>query len=79
MFEVAQFAAIVTPPQVAILATGRAIDKPVVRRGKVVVRRMMAATISADHRALDGASTSRFLGTLKGLLEEPEIWAPGAS
>ena len=78
MFEVSQFTAIVTPPQVAILATGRGYERPVVRDGQVVVRRVMNATLSSDHRAVDGAGAARFLGTLKGLLEDPGPWAPGA-
>jgi pyruvate dehydrogenase E2 component (dihydrolipoamide acetyltransferase) len=78
MFEVTQFTAIVTPPQVAILATGRGYERPVVRDGQVVVRRVLQATISADHRAVDGAGAARFLGTLKDLLEAPAGWAPGA-
>jgi pyruvate dehydrogenase E2 component (dihydrolipoamide acetyltransferase) len=78
MFEVTQFTAIVTPPQVAILATGRGYERPVVRDGQVVVRRVMQATISADHRAVDGAGAARFLATLKDLLEAPAGWAPGA-
>jgi pyruvate dehydrogenase E2 component (dihydrolipoamide acetyltransferase) len=78
MFEVTQFTAIVTPPQVGILATGRAYERPVVRDGGIVVRRIMTATLSADHRAVDGAAAARFLGTLKALLEAPGPWAPGA-
>jgi pyruvate dehydrogenase E2 component (dihydrolipoamide acetyltransferase) len=78
MFEVTQFTAIVTPPQVAILATGRGYERPVVRDGQLVVRRVLQATISADHRAVDGAGAARFLGTLKDLLESPAGWAPGA-
>ena len=78
MFEVSQFTAIVTPPQVAILATGRAYDRPVVRAGEIVIRRIMQATLSADHRALDGAGVALYLGTLKKLIEAPEAWAPGA-
>lgn len=78
MFEVSQFTAIVTPPQVAILATGRSYERPVVRGGEVVIRRIMQATLSADHRAVDGAGAARFLGTLKTLVEAPAPWAPGA-
>jgi len=78
MFDVAQFTAIVTPPQVAILATGRAYERPVVRDREVVVRRIMSATLSADHRVLDGAGAARFLGTFKQFVESPAGWAPGA-
>ena len=75
MFEVTAFTAIVTPPQVAILATARTVERPVVRNGEVVVRRVMTATLSADHRVVDGAGGAAFLGTLKGLVEAPADWA----
>jgi pyruvate dehydrogenase E2 component (dihydrolipoamide acetyltransferase) len=78
MFEVSQFTAIVTPPQVAILATGRGYERPVVREGQIVVRRVLNATLSADHRAVDGAGVARFLGTFKALVEASGSWAPGA-
>jgi pyruvate dehydrogenase E2 component (dihydrolipoamide acetyltransferase) len=71
MFEVSQFTAIITPPQVAILATGKIEPRAVVREGAVVARPMMTATLSSDHRAVDGAGAARFLGTLKGLVEAP--------
>ena len=74
MFDVTQFTAIVTPPQVAILATGRTQPRAVVRDGSVVARNTMEATVSADHRAVDGAAAARFLGTLRGLVEQPDAW-----
>ncbi len=78
MFDVSQFTAIITPPQVAILATARTAERPVVRDGAVVVRRMMTATLSSDHRVVDGVGAARFLGTLKGLLEAPGDWHAAA-
>ncbi len=81
MFAVTAFTAIVTPPQVSILATAATEPRAVVRDGEVVVRRMMTATMSCDHRVVDGASAARFLETLKARLEEPAGWAfpgPGA-
>jgi pyruvate dehydrogenase E2 component (dihydrolipoamide acetyltransferase) len=72
MFDVSQFTAIVVPPQVAILATGRTIDRPVVVDGEIVARPVLAATVSADHRALDGADVAVFLESFKSLLEAPE-------
>jgi pyruvate dehydrogenase E2 component (dihydrolipoamide acetyltransferase) len=71
MFEITAFTAIVTPPQVAILATARTVERAVVRDGQVAIRRIMTATLSADHRVVDGAAGAAFLGTLKGLIEEP--------
>jgi pyruvate dehydrogenase E2 component (dihydrolipoamide acetyltransferase) len=76
MFDVSAFTAIITPPQVAILATGRTGPRPVVRHGEVVVRQVMTTTVSADHRAVDGAGAARFLGTLKERLEAPKAQAP---
>jgi pyruvate dehydrogenase E2 component (dihydrolipoamide acetyltransferase) len=74
MFDVTQFTAIITPPQVAILATGKTEARAVVMDGKVVVGQRMTATISADHRALDGAAAARFLGTLGATLKRPDTW-----
>lgn len=75
MFDVTQFTAIVTPPQVAILATAKTVERAVVRDGQVVVGRVMTATLSSDHRVVDGVGAARFLATLKGLLEAPADWA----
>ena len=75
MFDVTSFTAIITPPQVAILATARTVERPVVRDGAVVIRPIMGATLSSDHRVVDGVGAARFLGTLKGLLEAPGDWA----
>lgn len=75
MFDVTQFTAIITPPQVAILATAKTVERPVVRGREVVVRRVMSATLSSDHRVVDGVGAARFLATLKGLLEAPADWA----
>jgi pyruvate dehydrogenase E2 component (dihydrolipoamide acetyltransferase) len=71
MFDVTSFAAIVTPPQVAILATGKTSRLPRYDGDELVARSVLTATMSADHRAVDGADVGRFLGTLKGALESP--------
>lgn len=73
--EVSAFTAIITPPQVAILAVARTEPRPVVRDGAVVVRRMVTATLSTDHRAVDGAAAARFLTDLKARLEAPTAWS----
>lgn len=72
-FGVREFSAIINPPQVAILAVGAAEKRAVVRDDHVVARTMMTLTLSADHRAVDGASAAEFLRTLKGMLEEPAM------
>jgi pyruvate dehydrogenase E2 component (dihydrolipoamide acetyltransferase) len=66
MFDVTAFTAIVTPPQVAILATARAVERWTGARST----RMLTATLSADHRAVDGVDAARFLETFKRTLED---------
>ena len=75
MFDVTAFTAIVTPPQVAILATARTEPRAVVRDGAVTVRQLMTATLSSDHRVVDGVGAARFLETFKGLVQAPDAWA----
>jgi pyruvate dehydrogenase E2 component (dihydrolipoamide acetyltransferase) len=71
---VTSFTAIITPPQVAILATGATEPRPVVRDGGVVVRRIMSATLSSDHRAVDGAGAARVLADLQERLANTAGW-----
>lgn len=71
---VTSFTAIITPPQVAILATGATEARAVVRDGEVVVRRMMSATLSSDHRAVDGAGAARLLNDLQERLSTAADW-----
>lgn len=73
MYGVERFFAVLNPPQVAILATGAIGDHPVVEAGEVVVRPRMEMTLSCDHRAVDGATASEFLRTVRELLEEPGL------
>jgi pyruvate dehydrogenase E2 component (dihydrolipoamide acetyltransferase) len=71
MFGIRQFDAILNMPEVGILAVGSAEKRPVVEGDKLVVGTVMTVTLTADHRAVDGATAAEFLQTLKGLLEEP--------
>ncbi|HSJ73516.1 MAG TPA: dihydrolipoamide acetyltransferase family protein, partial [Miltoncostaeaceae bacterium] len=71
MFGIDRFTAIINPPEAAILAVGRAAERPVVREGEVVVREMMTLTLSVDHRAVYGADGAVFLGRVAELLERP--------
>ena len=71
MFDVASFTAIIVSPQVAVLAVGSVQPKPVVQNGQVVVRQMMSATLSTDHRAANGAESAQFAGEVKRMLENP--------
>jgi pyruvate dehydrogenase E2 component (dihydrolipoyllysine-residue acetyltransferase) len=71
MHPIEEFAAVINPPQAAVLAVGSLADRAVVRDGKVVARPTMRMTLSSDHRVIDGAEAAQFLTTLKGLLESP--------
>jgi len=71
MFGIEEFTAIINPPESAILAVGGIVETPVVVDGAVVVRPRMRVTMSCDHRVIDGAQGSRYLQTLKAMLEEP--------
>ena len=71
MFDVSTFVAIIQPPQSAILAVGTVAKRPVVRDDDIVIRQTMNATISADHRVVDGAEGAQFLIEVKQALENP--------
>jgi len=71
MFGIRQFEAIVNPPQVAILAVGAIRTEAIFdARGGVMPTRMLSATLSADHRATDGAEAAGFLKTFKDIVED---------
>lgn len=71
MYPVEHFTAVINPPQAAILATSAIKERPTVRDGQMVISRTMMATLSCDHRVLDGATAAQFLEELKNLLENP--------
>ncbi len=71
MFEVENFAAIINPPEAAILAVGSARQVPVVEDGQIKVGWRMKATLSVDHRVSDGAEAAQFMQALAKYLEEP--------
>ena len=71
MYPVEHFTAVINPPQAAILATSAIKERPTVRDGQIVISRTMMATLSCDHRVLDGATAAQFLEELKNLLENP--------
>jgi pyruvate dehydrogenase E2 component (dihydrolipoamide acetyltransferase) len=75
MFDVDEFIAVINPPQVAILAIGSVQETPVVKNAEVVVGHRMKITLSADHRALDGAEVATFLQSVKKYLENPMLLA----
>ncbi len=71
MFGIHEFTAIINPPEAGILAVGGVEETPVVVDGELVVRPRMRVTMSCDHRVIDGAQGSRYLQTLRAMLEEP--------
>jgi len=71
MFGVREFAAVINPPQGAILAVGAGEERPVVRDGQLAVARVMTVTLSADHRVVDGAVGAQWLQSFKGYIEAP--------
>lgn len=72
MLGVESFAALVTPPQAAVLAVGTVQGEVIVdEQGEPAVAPIMRVTLSADHRILDGADAADFLDTLKSYLEAP--------
>jgi pyruvate dehydrogenase E2 component (dihydrolipoamide acetyltransferase) len=76
MFGVDHFTAIINPPNAAILAVGRAVEKPFVEHDDegepyLVVGHEMSMTMSSDHRIIDGAMAAQYLSTVKELLENP--------
>jgi len=72
MLGVESFSAIITPPQVAVLAVGTVKGEVVVdEQGEPGIAPILRLTLSADHRSLDGADAAEFLATLKSYLEAP--------
>lgn len=71
MFGIKAFDAIINPPQAAILAIGAGEKRPILLNDDVVTATMLTATMSCDHRVIDGATGARFMQTLKELLEHP--------
>lgn len=72
MLGVDNFIAIINPPQSAILAVGRVAPRVVADDGMFAIRSLMTATLSADHRVVDGAIAARFLQQVKQYLEKKE-------
>jgi pyruvate dehydrogenase E2 component (dihydrolipoamide acetyltransferase) len=71
MFGVSHFAAVINPPEAAILAVGAVQRVPVVRGDAVVPGHVLKVTMSCDHRVVDGAVAAHFLATLRDTIEHP--------
>jgi len=73
MFDVENFTAIINPGQGGILAVSSVKEQPVVQKGQIVIGSVMKATVSVDHRIIDGVMASRFLKHFKEALEMPAL------
>ena len=71
MFGIKEFAAVINPPQSAILAVGAGEQRAIVKDGEIAVATMMNVTLSADHRIVDGALGAEWLQLFKGFVENP--------
>jgi pyruvate dehydrogenase E2 component (dihydrolipoamide acetyltransferase) len=71
MYGIANFQAVINPPQAGILAIGAIAETPVVRDGQIATAHLMGVTLACDHRVLYGADGALFLGRVRALLEEP--------
>ena len=71
MFGIEEFAAVINPPEGALLAVGSIRDAVVVRDGELAAGKRMKLTLSCDHRVVDGAVGARFLQELQRLLQAP--------
>jgi pyruvate dehydrogenase E2 component (dihydrolipoamide acetyltransferase) len=73
MLGVDSFTAIINPQECAILAVGRVAERVVADHGMFAIKPLMTATLSADHRVIDGAIGARFLREVKHILEKGEF------
>ena len=71
MFGIKHFTAVINPPQSSILAVGAGEKRIVVKDGAPAVAQVMTATLSCDHRVLDGALGAELVAAFKGLIENP--------
>ena len=71
MFGIREFAAVINPPQGAILAVGAGEQRAVVKNGELAIATVMSVTLSADHRIVDGALGAQWMQVFKGLIENP--------
>ena len=71
MFGIREFTSIINQPNSAILSVGAIVEKPVVKKGNIVVGHTMTVTLACDHRTVDGATGAQFLQTLGQYIEQP--------
>lgn len=74
MFGLDSFTAVINPPQAGILALGAVQEIPAVHEGNILPRPLLKATLSADHRLVDGIIAAQFLANWRELLESPSAF-----
>jgi pyruvate dehydrogenase E2 component (dihydrolipoamide acetyltransferase) len=77
MYDIDAFTPIINLPECAILGIGRIVSRPVVvdeETESIAVRKMVALSLTFDHRVVDGAPAARFLKRIKQFVEQPLIW-----
>ena len=77
MYEIDAFTPIINPPQCAILGLGRIVARPMVvdeDAGTIAVCKMLALSLTFDHRLVDGGPAARFLQRIKQFVERPVVW-----
>ncbi len=77
MYDIDAFTPIINLPECAILGIGRIVARPVVvdeEAETVAVRKMVALSLTFDHRVVDGAPAARFLKRIKQFVEQPLVW-----
>ncbi|MCC2957503.1 2-oxo acid dehydrogenase subunit E2 [Massilia sp. IC2-477] len=62
---------VINRPEVAIIGTNRIVDRPVIKDGAMVARKMMNLSSSFDHRVIDGQVAAKFIQAIRGYLETP--------
>lgn len=65
---------VINHPESAILGLGRAAEKPVVKAGEIVIRKILPATLCFDHRVADGVRAAKFMRDLKERIEDPMLF-----
>jgi pyruvate dehydrogenase E2 component (dihydrolipoamide acetyltransferase) len=73
MYGISSFTAVINPPHGAILAIGAGREMPVVKDGAVTVATVMTATLSGDHRVIDGAVCAEWMAAFKTYVENPVL------
>lgn len=73
MYGIKEFSAVINEPEAAIMAVGTLQEKPIVSNGEIKIGKVVAVTLSCDHRVIDGAEGASFLQTFKKYMENPYL------